>query len=61
VLYFIIDNGFLLCLFLDMLCCAVNKVGNAAIHDAAHFGELDIVKYLICEAGVDVNVRGAVR
>ena len=40
-----------------MLCCAVNKNGNAAIHYAASCGSLDVVKYLICEAGVDVNVR----
>ena len=43
-----------------MLHCAVNKDGDAAIHRAAVYGSLDIVKYLICDAGVDVNVRGAV-
>jgi len=43
-----------------MVRCAVNKIGNAAIHYADLYGSLDIVKYLICKAGVDVNVRGAV-
>jgi len=43
-----------------MLCCAVNKNGNAAIHWAAARGSLNIVKYLICDAGVDVNVCGSV-
>ena len=43
-----------------MLCCAVNKDGDAAIHCAAEHGSLNTVKYLICDAGVDVNVRGRV-
>ena len=43
-----------------MLNCAVNKNGDMAIHWAAYGGQLDVVKYLICEAGVDVNVRGEV-
>ena len=43
-----------------MLNCAVNKSGEMAIHWAAFNGHLDIVKYLICKSGVDVNVRGRV-
>jgi len=43
-----------------MLYCAVNQFGEMAIHLAAWYGHLDIVKYLICDAGVDVNVRGEV-
>ena len=43
-----------------MLCYAVNKHDDAAIHHAVKHGSLNIVKYLICDAGVDVNVRGSV-
>ena len=43
-----------------MLRSAVNKFGEMAIHLATWYGHLDIVKYLICKAGVDVNVRGEV-
>ena len=39
-----------------MLCCALNKDGEGAIHWAAMHGSLEIVQYLICDAGVDVNV-----
>jgi len=41
------------------VCCAVDK-GGMAIHSAAWFGHLDIVKYLIQKAGVAVDVRGTV-
>ena len=43
-----------------MLNCAVDKNDEMAIHWAAFRGHLDVVKYLICDAGVDVNVRGGV-
>jgi len=43
-----------------VLRCAVNQYGDAAIHMAVENGSLDIVKYLISEAGVDKNVRGQV-
>ena len=43
-----------------MLNCAVNKNGDAAIHLAAWRGRVEVVKYLISEAGVDKNVRGQV-
>jgi len=43
-----------------MLNYAVNKNGDMAIHLAAVYGHLDIVKYLISNVGVDKNVRGAV-
>jgi len=44
----------------SLLRCAVHKCGDGAIHWAAYRGHLDIVKYLISEAGVDKNVRGLV-
>jgi len=47
-------------LFLCMLCCAVNKNGDTAIHKAVYWGKLDIVKYLIQHAAVEVDVRGMV-
>jgi len=34
--------------------------GDMAVHYAAEQGHLDIVKYLISEAGVDKDVRGEV-
>ncbi len=43
-----------------MLNGAVNEAGDMAIHLAAWYGHLDIVKYLISDAGVDKNVRGRV-
>jgi len=50
----------LLIIFSMCLRCALNKDGDGAIHKAAENGSLDIVKYLIVEAGVDKNVRGNV-
>jgi len=40
--------------------CLCNKPGDMAIHKAAFKGALDIVKYLIQHAAVDVDVKGEV-
>jgi len=54
------------CLY--VLCCVLSQStstsapgGDMAIHHATYRGSLEMVKYLIQEAGVDVNVRGMVR
>lgn len=50
----------LLCVAL-LRCGAVSiKYRDGAIHKAAAFGHLNVVKYLISEAGVDKNVIGGV-
>jgi len=40
--------------------CVCVKLGDMAIHCAAWSGSLDVVQYLMSEAGVDKNVRGGV-